>query len=1223
MGEQNMAERVHNAQGALVRVGWITNHSSGSAAGLRSRMAGRAASIVRLLVMAAPLLAAAPLHAQYVCDVNALRVGGNRGTCGLSPDGCCFADLDGNGVVNAADRGQIGDAIGTIDFDLLCLLDLNGDGVVNPADRGYVSSNFGLCYDLPDFQDGSGLNGGVPDPRYPHDPVDCTGNQPPVANAGPDLSAGTNQPVSFTAAQSTDSDGQVTHSWWDFGDGASTGWIPGTSTQHTFTQAGTFAVHVWVMDDCEAFSADDSLSVVVSGAVDPCASNQPPVANAGPDKSGRTCDTINFSGSGSTDPNGNGTIQTYHWNFGNGQSATGLNVSHQYTTAGARTVTLTVTDNCGVARQDTAIVTIAANQLPVANAGPDRSSVPGQSVAFSAAGSSDPDGTIVSYAWSFGDSQSGSGASVNHTYASVGVYTATLTVTDDCGATKQDTARITVVDPCSPDINSPPVANAGGNRTANTGQSLSFSGAASSDADGTIVNYAWNFGDNQTASGSSVSHAWASAGTFNVTLTVTDNCGAQHSTGVQVVVSSVQTGPPSAEFTWSPLTPQKGDLVTFQSSAGPGSLQFALWEFSDDLSQVMAFTATHRFMTAGTFDVTLMAWDMEGEYYEKTVPVQVVDGLKVRTSPPVLMRTHAQDVALSPNGFAFVGNPTQGVVAVDIQDPSKPQPVATHEAPGTLNGIQVALSGNVLYYLTSSPDGATLASLDVSVPSAPVLLHSRVVPGVNAPTDLVIRGNYGYASNNSGVGSFSIFNVASPTALQVVGTFPLPSSSYGVAESAGRLYLATSTGLAIYDVTIPQAPIALSFLPLTQPGRSVEVSGSYAFVGTNTEGGQARLEVVNVSNPLLPFVARTVAFGGSAQDVALSGNYAYVSGGGGGLTVVNIASPTNASLAGQLSLGGAEYGLAVSGTKAWICGQQALLAVNVASPSAPTAFGELRMSYETRASCHVGDAVWAAANPNVLSTIDVSDPDSPRVLLTTAPGVVYGLAGSSDGQLVAAAAGSTGVLLFDATQPASQPMLGSYVGYGATSVIFVGDYVYAGGTGGIRVIDAINPANPGLVGSFGTNLPVIGFALSGTTLYAAGLSGGVHVYDVATPAAPVFVRTVSTYGPALALDAGDGLLAVSESNGDIELFSLASPSNPQWLSRLDLAAINTASGVAIDGSRAYFSLERRVYEIDITVPTSPVVTESLSLDQGAGSLAVWGSQLFVGVHNRVVMVLDR
>ena len=84
------------------------------------------------------------------------------------------------------------------------------------------------------------------------------------------------------------------------------------------------------------------------------------------------------------------------------------------------------------------------NQPPVADAGPDQTSAVGSTVAFDGSGSSDSDGTIVTYEWTFGDGSIGSGISTSHTYATAGTYAVTLTVTDDDGATGTDTATVTV-----------------------------------------------------------------------------------------------------------------------------------------------------------------------------------------------------------------------------------------------------------------------------------------------------------------------------------------------------------------------------------------------------------------------------------------------------------------------------------------------------------------------------------------------------------------------------------------------------------------------------------------------------------------------------------------------------------------------------------------------------------------------------------------------------------
>ena len=174
--------------------------------------------------------------------------------------------------------------------------------------------------------------------------------------------------------------------------------------------------------------------------------NKPPVAKAGGPYSGTQGVPVSFNGSGSSDPDGDPL--TYAWSFGDGATAAGVTPSHTYTSGGVFTVTLTVNDGKGGTASDTTTATISGtNKPPVASAGPDQTVNLGSAVSLDGSGSSDPDGSIASHAWSFGDGASASGAKVTHTYASAGTYTATLTVTDDKGATGQDSAAVTVVAP--------------------------------------------------------------------------------------------------------------------------------------------------------------------------------------------------------------------------------------------------------------------------------------------------------------------------------------------------------------------------------------------------------------------------------------------------------------------------------------------------------------------------------------------------------------------------------------------------------------------------------------------------------------------------------------------------------------------------------------------------------------------------------------------------------
>ena len=165
-----------------------------------------------------------------------------------------------------------------------------------------------------------------------------------------------------------------------------------------------------------------------------------------------------FDGSGSYDPDG--TLTAYAWDFGDGTTGTGAKVTHTFTGGTDRTVTLSVTDNQGAT--GTATMAVKVDLPPVAAAGPDKYENPGIAVTFDASGSSDPDGTLAGYHWDFGDGAAASGKIVTHQYQTGGDYTATLTVTDNDGATATDTAIAHITggaDTTPPTITLTPVAD--------------------------------------------------------------------------------------------------------------------------------------------------------------------------------------------------------------------------------------------------------------------------------------------------------------------------------------------------------------------------------------------------------------------------------------------------------------------------------------------------------------------------------------------------------------------------------------------------------------------------------------------------------------------------------------------------------------------------------------------------------------------------------------------
>jgi PKD repeat protein len=201
---------------------------------------------------------------------------------------------------------------------------------------------------------------------------------------------------------------------------------------------------------------------------------------------------------------------------------------------------------------------------------------------FNGTGSTDDVG-IVSYAWTFGDGGTASTSTTSHTYAAPGTFQVTLTVTDGGGLSNAITKAVTLT-------NQPPVA-AFTSSCNNTTRACTFNGSGSTDDVG-IVSYAWNFGDAATGTGATPAHTYASAGTYTVTLTVTDGGGLTNAVSHTVTLTTGTNQPPVAAYT---VTCQPAPAHTC-SLDGTGSVDpdgsIVAYKWTNAEGQVLSTAAT-------------------------------------------------------------------------------------------------------------------------------------------------------------------------------------------------------------------------------------------------------------------------------------------------------------------------------------------------------------------------------------------------------------------------------------------------------------------------------------------------------------------------------------------------------------------------------------------------------------------------------------------------------
>ncbi len=618
----------------------------------------------------------------------------------------------------------------------------------------------------------------------------------------------------------------------------------------------------------------------------PTGINQPPNASFTFSPSSPTAGaTVSFNASGSSDPDG--SVVQYQWDFnGDGiTDATGIVQSRTFS-AGTYSIRLTVTDDDGATgmQTQTLIVTSTPNQAPNAafTVSPG-SGQPGSLFAFNASSSSDPDGSIVNYAWTFGDGSSGSGVTVSHSYASAGSYTVQLVVSDNDGATDVVSHPVTVQSATAPDLVIPSLAYAPFNPS--IGQSVTFSITVTNQ--GTAASGFFRLRLQGSASSTQTYVTQLAAGasqviSLSLPLTASSETFVATADDLNQVAESVETNNSQSVLVTAAAVPliaeaggpyagTAGTSVSFNGSGSSGSITTYLWTFGDG-SSAQGIAPTHSYSGPGTYSVTLTVYGSGSQSAVDTTQAVISSAVPALTAQLYVPQStyHVDDALI----ITYTVNRAAYVYLCDVTadghvtllhpnwlEPSPSVTAGTHTFPGsgtyTLRITEPVGTETLYLFAASGPISGFPTSFSYGFPllsTNPSTFRNSILATMQAQ---FTSGNWAFDSL-----SFSVV-AATPT----TGTIRVLSSPSNAQVRIDGTFVGTTT-VEQSNITPGGHTVQVSKSGYQTETRSVNV------IAGSTSTVSVTLTPVSVNNPPNanfsfspsdPIVGDVVSFDGSAS----------------------------------------------------------------------------------------------------------------------------------------------------------------------------------------------------------------------------------------------------------------------------------------------------------------------------------------------------------------------
>ncbi|MCK4673989.1 T9SS type A sorting domain-containing protein, partial [candidate division WOR-3 bacterium] len=471
----------------------------------------------------------------------------------------------------------------------------------------------------------------------------------------------------------------------------------------------------------------------------------------------------------------------------------------------------------------------------------------------------------------------------------------------------------------------------------------------------------------------------------------------------------------------------------------------------------------------------------------------------------------------------YVANGYYGLWIHNIADPYAPVRVGTCK---TDNAYGVAVSGNYVY-VADGDSGIVI--IDVSQPSVPVKISSLYLQ--STCVDIAVADTFAYIATRA---SLQIVNVADPFTPTLVGIWNshYPSDDVvAVAVQGNFVFLANHwLGFWIVDVTNPQNPVSADSL-FFGSALDITVDGNYAYGAAYSDG----VAIINITDPYNVYLEGSLDTPGQSKGVDGCSNYVYVADRW-STRIINVIDPANPVLIGvYTNLKDFASDVAISGNYAYVTYRsRGLRIVDISNPYFPNEVGFWDTPYIARGIAVSDSYAYVADADSGLRIIDITNPFSPyEVGYCNTIGWVEHAVISGDYAYLAC--GNSGFLkIIDISNPAIPLLVSSLLATGGNRIVKQGKYVYAGRS----IIDVSNPYAPFEIGRFGY-VPTSGIAVAEDYLYVVG---PFRVYDVSDHSSPVLLSSLDVYGSDIALQNNYAFIGSNDDNA-IRVIDIANPFN--------------------------------------------------------------------------------